>query len=118
MTSRISIGIMMTAALALLTGCAENKVTRQHYDMIMEGKSNKSEVEMTLGKTYADRGDHWEYDEEDRHLSVVFYFDEKGMVQRKEWIDAKSGKWEGSAPGIREPENQPGSTMHQTIKKD
>jgi hypothetical protein len=106
---------------ALVIGCAENKLTRHNYDTIIEGKSNKDEVELTLGKACANRGDHWEYENDDMDLSVVFYFDEKGYVTRKEWIDASAGTWEGAAPGINE--NPPGQktsddTSNMTIKKN
>jgi|CXWL01.1.fsa_nt_gi hypothetical protein len=106
---------------AMVAGCAENKLTRHNYDTIIEGKSNKDEVELTLGKAAANRGDQWEYENDDESLSVVFYFDDKGYVTRKEWIDADEGTWEGAAPGIdRNPEGKKTSegTSNMTLKKD
>lgn len=92
------LGVVLIGAV----GCSESQVTWQHYEMIVKDKSTKLEVEKTLGDTYLDRGDHWEYDEEKRHLSVFVYFDGRGVVTRKEWIDGKSGRWDGAAPGIDE----------------
>lgn len=113
---------LTVAVVAVLSGCAENKLTRHNYDMIKEGQSTRSEVRHTLGvKHLAERGDQWEYEDMDRHLSVVFYFNGDGIVQRKEWIDAASGEWDGAAPHIdQNPEGEEisnrGSTT--TIKKN
>ena len=110
------LGVILFVAL----GCSENLVTRRHYDMIMEGTSTKLEVEKTLGDTYIDRGDEWQYEESDRHLAVFIYFNDRDVVERKEWIDAKTGEWDGAAPGIKEePEGEPGpdETSTMTIKE-
>lgn len=114
-------GLAIVIAGTLILGCAPDKLTRQNYDTIHEGASDKTEVELTLGKDYINRGDQWEYEREDKHLSVVIYFDNDGRVTRKEWIDAKTGEWEGAAPGIDEtPQGRPAgeSTRTTTIKKD
>jgi hypothetical protein len=87
--------------LSLSSGCVENKLTRQNYDTIVEGSSNKMEVERTLGDKYMARGaNEWEFEDEDRNLSVVIHFDESGKVIAKEWRDASTGTWEGQRPGI------------------
>ncbi len=95
---------LLTAALILtLVGCAENKLTRQNYDLVKEGMSTKLEVEATLGKPYADRGESWEYENEDEFLTVFIHWAKNGKVMKKEWISAKGeGTWEGTAPGIKE----------------
>jgi uncharacterized protein (DUF1330 family) len=98
---------------SLSSGCAENKLTRQNYDTIVEGSSNKMEVEHTLGDKYMARGgNEWEYEDEDRNLSVVIHFDESGKVAAKEWRDASTGTWEGQRPGI-DP-NPPGRQVSET----
>ncbi|MBN2563228.1 MAG: hypothetical protein JXQ75_20085 [Phycisphaerae bacterium] len=90
---------VLGAVLFVAVGCAENLVTRQHYDMIVVGKSTKLEVEKTLGDKYTARGDdEWEYDEEDRHLAVYVYFDAGGKVEKKEWVDSKTGEWHCDPP--------------------
>jgi len=92
--------IMVAAAGALAFGCAENKFTRANFDTIVEGRSSKEEVKLTLGDKYDDLGDQWTYEDESKHITAFIYFDERGMVRRKQWIDARAGTWEGSAPGI------------------
>jgi hypothetical protein len=111
----------LIVAAAAVAGCAPDKLTRQNFDTIREGVSDKTEVELTLGNDYQDRGDAWEYEREKKHLSVYVHFDERGRVIRKEWIDAKTGEWEGAAPGIDEtPQGRPAgeSTRTKTIRKD
>jgi hypothetical protein len=114
--------ILTFAVVPVLMGCAENKLTKCNFDMIKEGVSTKLEVENTLGKPMADRGDNWQYENEDEHLMVYIHWNNAGKVERKEWIDAKGeGTWEGSAPGIKDrPEGQPGPQQksNMTIKKD
>ncbi len=106
---------------SIMTGCAENKLTRQNFDTIVEGTSNKDEVRHTLGDKYMTRSDReWEYEDEDRNLSVVIHFDGADKVVAKEWRDANTGTWEGQRPGI-DP-NPPGrkvseSNSSTTIKK-
>ena len=110
------------AVVAVLSGCAENKLTRHNYDMIKEGQSTQMEVQHTMGEEHlARRGNQWEYEDMDNHLSVVFYFNNRNVVERKEWIDATSGEWDGAAPHIdKNPEGEEfsnrGSTT--TIKKN
>lgn len=105
--------LMSCAVLSILAGCAENKLTRQNFDMIKEGKSTKMEVEMTLGDNYDAIDAHqWEYEDEERQLSVMIHYDDGGIVQAKEWRDARTGEWEGQAPGI-DP-NPPGRTVSES----
>jgi hypothetical protein len=89
--------ILLAGVLLAVVGCAENKLTRRNYDMIYEGKSTMDEVRLTMGEDHLiDRGDHWEYEDMDRKLSVVFYFDDKGKVSNKQWRDGKTGEWDGA----------------------
>ncbi len=112
MRSRIVLGLSSVAVVAALAGCAESKLTRRNYDMILEGKSTKMEVEKTLGENYIPRApDQWEYEDEEHHLSVMIRFDDRGYVSGKEWRDAASGTWEGQAEGI-DP-NPPGRKVYQ-----
>ena len=104
----------------VLTGCAQDKLTRSNFDMIREGTSSKDEVALTLGKDYVTRGeDEWEYEREKDHLVVYIHFDQSGKVTRKEWIDAKTGEWDGAAPGIHETKGvEPQRSSNMTIDKD
>ncbi len=101
MTARKFLCLLTPGLVFVLSGCAENKLTRHNFDMIKEGMSNKDEVRMTLGEDYAAHSDdRWDYDDEKNHLHVVIHFDERGKVVAKEWRDARTGEWEGQAPGI------------------
>ncbi len=109
--------LMSVAVLFAATGCSENLVTRQHYDMIKIGTSSRLEVEKTLGDTYVARGDdQWEYDEENRHLSVHFYFD-GDKVSKKEWIDGKTGEWHCDPPDPKHGEKFSDKAGTMTIKE-
>ncbi len=90
--------------LMALVGCAENKLTRENYDLVKKGMSTKLEVEETLGKPNRVLDDQWEYEHSDpnNHLTVYIHWDENGKVLRKEWIDPDNNVWEGAAPGIDE----------------
>jgi hypothetical protein len=122
MLHRTSLLILTVIVVPVLVGCAENKLTKNNFDMIKEGVSTKLEVENTLGKPTADRGDNWQYENEDEHLMVFIHWNSAGKVERKEWVSAKGeGVWEGSAPGIKDrPEGRPVSEQksNTTIKKE
>jgi hypothetical protein len=101
MYRKTTIACAAFAALIGLGGCAENKLTRQNFDMIREGQSTKMEVEMTLGEEYAVRGaNEWEYEDWDRSISAKIEFDENGVVANKEWRDGGSGEWAGQDRNI------------------
>ncbi len=117
MTRKTCLMSVFGAALFVAAGCSENLVTRQHYDMIMVGKSNRSEVKLTLGDTYIDRGGFWEYDETDRHLSVVVHFDQRDLVKKKEWVDGKTGEWDTDPPDPSQGEKISDESSNMTIKK-
>jgi outer membrane protein assembly factor BamE (lipoprotein component of BamABCDE complex) len=88
--------------LLALAGCAENKLTRQNFDTIVEGQSGQDEVRMTLGSPYMEMAGQWEYEDEDKHVHATIHFDDRGKVSRKEWMDARTGQWDGAAPHIRQ----------------
>jgi outer membrane protein assembly factor BamE (lipoprotein component of BamABCDE complex) len=107
--------------VGVLAGCAENKMTRQNWEMVKEGTSTKDEVRLTLGDKYTALGNQWEYEDEDKHLHATIHFDDKGVVTRKEWMDGKSGEWTGAAPEISvKPQGRTTSEQkgHTTINKD
>ena len=102
--------------IPMFTGCATDKLTRTNYDMIREGTTNKEEVALTLGNDYVTRGENeWEYEREDKHLTVYIHYGSDGRVVRKEWIDAARGEWDGAAPGIRDPQTEPQYKSNTTI---
>ena len=112
---------LAVCTIAGMMGCAENKMTRQRFDMIREGASTQDEVRSTLGDKYTSMGNQWEFEDEDKHLHATVHFDDKGVVARKEWMDGKSGEWSGAAPGIDESHQgvkSGESRSHRTIRKD
>lgn len=112
MTLRL-VAIVLTALVAsTLMGCAENQLTRQNYDLIRVGSSHKDEVRSALGdKHLIDRGKTWEYDDEQRHVSVWFEFDDNGTVTRKQWWSGDGGLEHDSQAG---PE---GETVHEGSRR-
>lgn len=120
MLRKICMTVCGLVLVTVLVGC-ENKLTRDNYDLIKQGVSTKTEVECTLGKPEADHGDFWEYEDEGKHLSVYVHWNADGKVERKEWIDGRTGEWDGAAPGIdEEPEGRKVSDQKSnlTIDKD
>lgn len=108
MTFRIVAGSIAALMVGALAGCAENKLTRQNYDLIRVGSSHKDEVKSALGnQNLIDRGAQWEYDDEGRHISVWFEFDKDGVVTRKQWWSGDGGLEHDSQAG---PE---GETVHE-----
>lgn len=121
MSKRRTLRALGLGLVCMIAGCAENKLTRQNYEMIVEGASTKEEVRRTLGDDYmAMSADRWEYEDKENSRSIVIRFDDSGKVNGKEWRDAQTGEWEGQAPGIDpNPEGRTTSESRgtQTIKK-
>lgn len=116
MTRRISWTLLATAVVIGVGGCAENKLTRHNFALIHEGKSTKLEVEKTLGEEHLiRRGSQWEYDDMDRHLTVYVDFNDRGVVTRKQWVDARTGEWDDTKP---EPEGEKVSEETSTLTHD
>ncbi len=96
MMRRFAIASVFGAFAVCFGGCAKDMVTVEHFNLIHLGTSTRTDVRATLGEEYEDRGEHWEYERMDRHLTVFFYFDDDGTVTKKDWIDAKAGAWDSS----------------------
>jgi hypothetical protein len=102
-------------------GCAENKMTRQRFDMIKEGMSTQDEVRQTLGDKYTALGNQWEYEDERKDVHATIHFDPKGVVTKKEWMNGRTGEWSGAAPAMNESRQGPVTTesrSHGTVHKD
>jgi outer membrane protein assembly factor BamE (lipoprotein component of BamABCDE complex) len=89
-------------ALALSTGC-HRPFTRDNYDMITVGADDRADVRHILGKPTADLQDQWLYDDLDRHYTAIIHFDDAGKVRAKEWMDSRTGQWEGQNPNANPP---------------
>ena len=96
-------GRMMVAwagLAALAVGC--EKLTHERFQMIREGASTQLDVQKTLREPDRKVDDLWNWTKHDRQITCNVYFDSRGVVARKEWIDARKGIWEGAAPGVQE----------------
>lgn len=88
--------------LTLLGGC-HRQFTHERFDMIQIGVDDREDVRYILGRPTSDLDDQWLYDDLKRHYSAVIYFDDNGRVRGKEWMDARTGEWEGRNPEANEP---------------
>ena len=101
--TRLTLGLLVgLATLTLFTGCHKH-FTRDRFDMIQVGVDDREDVRQMLGKPTSDLNDQWLYDNLKRHYSAVIYFDADGRVRSKEWMNAKTGEWEGRNPNANEP---------------
>jgi outer membrane protein assembly factor BamE (lipoprotein component of BamABCDE complex) len=94
--------LVAALALAFLAGC-QRPFNHDNFDMIQVGVDGREDVRQILGKPTSELGDQWLYDDLKRHYSALIHFDESGMVRGKEWMDAKTGQWEGRNPNANEP---------------
>ena len=96
------VGVLGAVCLLALTGC-ERKFTRARFDLIDPGVSDRFDVEQTLGQPRTRLADVWYYEDLDRNLHAQIFFDDDGRVLSKEWMDARTGQWEGRSPYTDEP---------------
>lgn len=99
---RPAILILVLASVTPLSGC-HSKFTRDRFEMITPGVDDREDVRKVLGKPATRFHDQWIYDDLDDHRSAVIHFDESGKVLAKEWMDARTGEWEGRNPAAAEP---------------
>jgi hypothetical protein len=92
----------LLVVLAGFVGC-QKPFTRDNYEMIQVNVDDKYDVEMMIGAPEQDLDDHWIYDDLDEHYSAMIYFDHNGTVIGKEWIDSRTGEWEGTNPHANQP---------------
>jgi len=103
-------------ALALSTGC-HHPFNRANYDMITVGSDDRTDVRQILGRPTADLQDQWLYDDLDRHYTAIIHFDEAGKVRSKEWMDSKTGQWEGQNPNTNPPPEGEVRERHQETRR-
>jgi outer membrane protein assembly factor BamE (lipoprotein component of BamABCDE complex) len=94
--------LLCSTLLVLLVGC-QSKFTRDRFDMVRAGVDNREDVRKILGNPKSDLEDQWFYDDLDNHYSAVIHFDSAGRVKAKEWMDARTGTWEGRNPNTDPP---------------
>jgi len=103
MRTRLLTLTLLGLGLIVLTACHKNVFTRDRFEMIQQGVDNKEDVARTIGKPTSDLGDQWLYDDQKRFHAARIFFDEDGRVRGKEWMDTKTGTWEGQNPDANEP---------------
>ncbi|TWT45796.1 hypothetical protein RAS1_22290 [Phycisphaerae bacterium RAS1] len=106
--------------LALNAGC-QRQFTYDNYARIEPHTDSMDDVLHFIGKPQADLGDQWYYEDEEDHYQARIFFDEEGRVIGKEFMDGKSGRWEGHDPrGDEKPagEDREKSTRTRRIDDD
>ncbi len=92
-TTKWTTGVTLLAgAFLVLGGC--DKLTRAHYEMIVQDVSSTDDVARTIGDPDIKLDDQWHYERVDKHLNVIIHFNDDGVVVRKQWIDTMKGEWE------------------------
>ena len=97
MVRRVSWTVLAATGLLAATGCARH-FTREHYEMVTPGVDGRFDVEQMLGKPDFRADDVWHYRDLDHHYEAQIYFGPDDKVVAKEWMDGKTGTWEGSSP--------------------
>ena len=85
--------VATVAILLALAGC-QDKLAHERFSQIQVHGSTRGEVTALIGEPDDDLGDQWLYQRPDKHLTVLVDFDERGLVSRKQWIDADAELWE------------------------
>lgn len=102
LTPRVTFFFLLTPVVLLATGCA-SKLTYDRFQMIEIRMDSQPEVREILGSPDAEFETEWMYDDLDRHVSAVIYFDDTGLVIGKEWMDATRGTFEGDESADQPP---------------
>lgn len=84
--------VFMAGILMVLGGC--DKLTRNHYEMIVLNVSTTDDVSRTIGSPNIKMDDQWHYERVDKHLNVIIHFNDQSVVVRKQWIDAPKMEWD------------------------
>jgi hypothetical protein len=106
--------LALSAAVAALAGC--EKLTRERFEMIRVQMDAKADVEKLIGPADYKLPSQWHYERDDQHLVVRIDFDNKGVVARKQWIDAMHADWKDSQPPDEIPVRE--STTIETHQSD
>lgn len=87
--------------MVLALGCAE-KFTRDRFDMITTGVDDQEDVQRILGEPQQQTATQWYYEDLDDNVHARIFFDDAGRVRGKEWMDARTGEWDGRHPDAAE----------------
>ncbi len=82
--------ITIVISCSFIAGC-ENKLTRSRWEMLKPGVDDQQTVQATLGKPQEKPfNDLWWYYKD--NITAKIYFDDKGVVKAKKWINEKTGQ--------------------------
>lgn len=95
----LSLGVL--ACGTLVGGCTSRAAfCRTSYDLIRPGADDRYDVVAMIGRPEFDACEEWYYeDAADRYAARIF-FDGRGRVRGKQWLDAGTGEWEGENPDL------------------
>jgi hypothetical protein len=87
--------LILAASLVLTGGCnSPDRLTYDNFSRVQKDAHSQAEVSELLGEPTYRLTDIWIYERPSDHLVVKVEFDETGKVQRKEWVDGKTGQWD------------------------
>ena len=92
--------LALVGAAGLLLGCGPS--FREKFEWVKVGADDREDVRQILGQPKFRTHDQWVYDKPKKHTAII-YFDGEGRVREKEWIDPKTGEWQGKHPDADEP---------------
>jgi hypothetical protein len=114
---KLRLGVLVMVGLALgLCGCHQ-RFTRERFERVQEGTDTQEDVRDILGKPKVQLADQWVYDNHKKHYSAVIHFDPAGHVVAKEWMDARTGEWEGQNPNAEPPPEGEVREQHRTTRR-
>ncbi|MBU0639825.1 MAG: hypothetical protein KKB50_13235 [Planctomycetes bacterium] len=102
MHHRLFAAAVLLAIVGVASGCAR-KFTHDRFLMIQEAVDDRHDVRQILGSAEFEATDEWYYEDIERHIAARVFFDADGRVRGKEWMDAKTGTWEGRHPDTDQP---------------
>lgn len=95
---RVSVALII-APLLIAVGCAENKLTRDNFDLIRIGLTDSEEVIEIIGEPdMRINNEAWHWADRDEHVEADVWFNQRGIVRGKRWWDGKTGEVLGGDP--------------------
>ena len=68
--------------------------------MIRPGTDDRYDVVATIGRPEFDAREEWYYEDSSDRYAARIFFDDRGRVRGKQWLDARTGDWEGENPDL------------------
>jgi hypothetical protein len=89
------LAVTVVSSATILTGC-KDPLTYENFTLIHENASSQAEVARIIGEPNNELDNQWLYERPEKHLTAIVDFDGRGLVVRKQWIDAMDEVWEDS----------------------